>query len=68
MGCYQIVLYILKKNIPIIENIINNIIIGHTNKTVKIAIENDNINIDFYQDKTILNCTGERKIYNRISI
>lgn len=56
-----IVLYILKKNIPIIENIINNIIIGHTNKTVKIAIENDNINIDFYQDKTILNCTGGKE-------
>jgi DNA repair exonuclease SbcCD ATPase subunit len=56
-----IVLYILKKNIPIIENIINNIIVGYTNKTVKITIYNDNINIDFYQDKTILNCTGGKE-------
>jgi DNA repair exonuclease SbcCD ATPase subunit len=56
-----IVLYILKKNIPIIEKIINNIIVGYTNKTVKIAIEKENINIDFYQDKKILNCTGGKE-------
>jgi DNA repair exonuclease SbcCD ATPase subunit len=51
-------LYILNKNIPIIENIVNNIISGFINKHVKITIDNNNINIDYYKDDKILNCLG----------
>jgi len=53
-----IVLYILNKNISIIENIVNNIITSFINKSVKINIDNDDINIDYYQNNQIMNCMG----------
>lgn len=53
-----IVLYILNKNISIIENIVNNIITSFINKSVKITIDKDDINIDYYQNNQIMNCMG----------
>ena len=52
-------LYILKKNIHIIENIMNNILVNYINKVIKIDIDdNNNILVNFYQNNLLMNCLG----------